>query len=216
MLGRGLCLRPQKADNPPSAATNTEGGSMEVVSLAHFGEIWWIVTLKESAQGWDVKEFKPAKGNKSKSVERAKQSAHSRGLSFAEIDFSQQQMEAIASLVQGAIDRKEQRQLEKERRKNELRQHQQVQDGDNTSTGLESAAFIQPNTLLTSTDGGEVRAPVQPRKPTVPPTPQALLEEIRYLKQQLAQTQRQRDELNQQVSYLQEEVKNLGAQLKNK
>lgn len=189
---------------------------MQVVSLAHVGEIWWVVTLEESEQGWDVKQFKPAKGNKSKSVERAKQSAQSRGLSFAEIDFSQQQMEAIASLVQGAIARKEQRQLEKERRKNELRQHQQMQDADNTSTGLESAAFIQQNTLLVSTDAGEVRAPVQPRKPTVPPTLQALLEEIQYLKQQLAQTQRQRDELNEQVSYLQEEVKNLRAQLKKK
>lgn len=215
MLGRGLCLRPQKANNPPSAATN-KGGSMQVVSLAHVGEIWWIVTLEESEHGWDVKEFKPAKGNKSKSVERAKQSAHSRGLSFAEIDFSQQQMEAIASLVQGAIDRKEQRQLEKERRKNELRQRQEMQDANNTSTGLESAAFIQPNTLLISTDGG-LRAPVQPRQPAVPPTAeQALLEEIQYLKQQLAQTQRQRDELDKQVSYLQEEVKNLRAQLKKK
>lgn len=190
---------------------------MEVVSLAHVGEIWWIVTLEESEHGWDVKEFKPAKGNKSKSVERAKQSAQSRGLSFAEIDFSQQQMEAIASLVQGAIDRKEQRQLEKERRKNELRQHQQMQDANNTSTQLQSPALIQPNTLLASTDGGEVRAPVQPRQPAVPPTAeQALLEEIQYLKQQLAQTQRQRDELNEQVSYLQEELKNLRAQLKKK
>lgn len=60
---------------PKSAATN-KGGSMEVVSLAHVGEIWWIVTLEESEHGWDVKEFKPAKGNKSKSIERAKQSAH--------------------------------------------------------------------------------------------------------------------------------------------
>lgn len=187
---------------------------MQVVSLAHVGEIWWVVTLEESEQGWDVKQFKPAKGNKSKSIERAKQSAQSRGLSFAEIDFSQQQMEAIASLVQGAIDRKEQRQLEKERRKNELRQHQQVQDAENTSTGLESAA-LQPNTLLVSPDGG-LRAPVQPRQPAVPPTPQALLEEIQYLKQQLAQTQRQRDELDKQVSYLQEEVKNLRDQLKKK
>lgn len=188
---------------------------MQVVSLAHVDEMWWIVTLEESEHGWDVKEFKPAKGKKSKSVERAKQSAQSRGLSFGEIDFSQQQMEAIASLVQGAIDRKEQRQLEKERRKNELRQPQEMQDANNTSTQLQSPALIQPNTLLASTDGG-LRAPVQTQKPTVPPTPQALLQEIQYLKQQLAQNQRQRDELNEQVSYLQEEVKNLRAQLKKK
>ncbi len=188
---------------------------MQVVSLAHVGKIWWIVTLEESEQGWDVKQFKPAKGNKSKSIERAKQSAQSRGLSLAEIDFSQQQMEAIASSVKEAIDRKEQRQLEKERRKNELRQHQQMQDAENTSTGLESAAFIQPNTLEVSTDGS-LRAPVQLRQPAVPPTPQVLLEEINYLKQQLAQTQRQRDELDKQVSYLQKEVQNLRAQLKKK
>lgn len=125
-------------------------------------------------------------------------------------------MEAIASLVQGAIDRKEQRQLEKERRKNELRQRQEMQDAKNTSTRLESAALIQPNTLLVSTDG-DLRTPVQPRQPAVPlKSEQALLEEIQYLKQQLAQTQRQRDELDKQVSYLQEEVKNLRTQLKKK
>jgi len=29
---------------------------------AQVGELWWIITVKTSEQGWDIKQFKPAKG----------------------------------------------------------------------------------------------------------------------------------------------------------
>lgn len=181
---------------------------MEVVSLAQVSDFWWIVTLEESEQGWDVKQFKPAKADKLKSLKRARESAKSRGLRLVEIDFSKEQMEAIASSVQEAIDRKEQRRLEKERRKHELRQHLDMQDTK------EVAVSPPPQTP-------------QPQQPATPKKPQALLEEIQHLKQQLAKAQRERDELEKevnqlnkkngelkkQVSHLQEEVRNLSLRL---
>ena len=161
---------------------------MQLVSLAQVGDRWWIVTIEENEQSWDVTQFKPGKAKKSKTLERALQSAKARSLPFVEINFSQEQMHKIESLVQEAINRKQQRRLGKERLKPEQRQHQKIQE------------VIAEQTP-------------QPQQPA-PLTPQALLEEIQHLEQQLAETERKRDELDKQVSRLQEEVKNLRAQLK--
>lgn len=174
---------------------------MQVVSLAQLGELWWIITVEESKQGWDIKQFKPAKGRKSKSLERAKQSAKSRSLPFKEIEFSEAEMAAIASLIEPAINRKEQRQNQKERLKNE--QKPRMQDADK----------VAPTPPL----------PPKDSQPVLSATPQALLEQIQHLLHQLAETQRDKGELaqevkrlhqinqalNKQVSELQEEVRNL-------
>ena len=174
---------------------------MQVVSLAQLGELWWIITVEESKQGWDIKQFKPAKGRKSKSLERAKQSAKSRSLPFKEIEFSEAEMAAIASLIEPAINRKEQRQNQKERLKNE--QKHRMQDADK----------VAPTPPL----------PPKHPQPVLSATPQALLEQIQQLLHQLAETQRDKGELaqevkrlhqinqdlNKQVSELQEEVRNL-------
>ncbi len=175
---------------------------MQVVSLAQLGELWWIITVEESKQGWDIKQFKPAKGRKSKSLERAKQSAKSRSLPFKEIEFSEAEMAAIASLIEPAINRKEQRQNQKERLKNE--QKRRMQDADE----------VAPTPQL---------PPKHPQPVLSATSEQALLEQIRHLLQQLAETQRDQGELaqevkrlhqinqdlNKQVSELQEEVRNL-------
>lgn len=175
---------------------------MQVVSLAQIGELWWIITVETSEQGWDIKQFKPAKGRKSKSLERAKQSAKSRSLPFKEIEFSEAEMAAIASLVQPAINRKEQRQNQKEHLKNE--RQRRMQDADK----------VAPAPQL----------PPKDSQPVLSATPeQSLLEQIQHLLQQLAETQRDKGELdqevkrlhkinrdlNKQVSELQEEVRNL-------
>lgn len=188
---------------------------MQVVSLAQVDEVWWIVTFEENEQGWNFKQFKPAKGNRLKSEARAKQSAQSKGLPFVNIDFSKEQMNRVVSFVQAARDRKKQRQSEKEQSR-QLRQQSQE-------------AIPQPRTLGNSSkqEGHHPseHSNVQVKLPTQS-SPQPLLEEIQDIKQQLTETQRERDELAQevkrmnkkngdlkkQVTQLQEEVSFLGAQ----
>lgn len=194
---------------------------MQVVSLAQVNEVWWIVTFEENEQGWNFKQFKPAKANRLKSEARAKQSAQSKGLPFMNIDFSKEQMDRVVSFVQAARNRKQQRQSEKEDRR-QLRQQSQEATPQPRAIGNSRKREGIHHTLEFSD--------VHVKLPSAQSFPQPLLEEVQYVQQQLTEIQGQRDELERevnrlnkkngdlkkQVAQLQEEVSCLRAQLKKK
>ena len=165
---------------------------MQVVSLAQVDQVWWIVTFEENEQGWNFQQFKPAKGNRLKSEIRARQSAQSKGLPFANIDFSKEQMDRVVSFVQEARNRKEQRQSEKKHRR-QLRQQNQE-------------ATLQPR-IENNSKGEGVRhtteySNIQVKLPSNQSSPQPLLEDKQYILQQFTEIHQQRDELEREVKQL--------------
>ena len=177
---------------------------MEVVSLAQVDNVWWVVRFEENEHGWNFTKFKPAKGNRLKSEIRAKQSAQSKGIPFVNIDFSEEQMAKVVSFVQEARQRKEQRQLEREQRRQLRQQNQEETPPPPPPQNPNKADYISPTTEYSN---------VQVKLPSAQSSPQALLKEIERIKQQLTETQTQRDELQKEVNQLQQKNKALKKQI---
>jgi ribonuclease HI len=73
----------------------------KAVALAKVTEIWWIVSVEKTANGWDFGKIKLAEISKPISELRAKMSARDKHQPFVEINFTSSELTRLAKLVQG-------------------------------------------------------------------------------------------------------------------
>ncbi len=75
----------------------------KAVALAKVTEIWWIVSVEKTANGWDFGKIKLAEISKPISELRAKMSARDKHQPFVEINFTSSELTRLAKLVQGRL-----------------------------------------------------------------------------------------------------------------
>jgi ribonuclease HI len=73
----------------------------KAVTLAKLTEIWWIVSVEKTANGWDFGKIKSAEISKPISELRAKMSARDKHQPFVEINFTSSELTRLAKRVQG-------------------------------------------------------------------------------------------------------------------